>query len=542
MIKIRVRALIGVMIFLGYFLIYIVRYNLSVHIVDMAQITKREDNEVYNTSNIQRNTYSLSGNVLDLMNWDDMKVAKLFSAYHIGYCICFPIFHNIGDRLGPTWVVGIAGMTSGLLCCLTPASAYYSFWTLFFVRIIKGFCAGAMQPSMVQVLRHWVPPIERNHFMWAYCGITTGTFSTFLICAAVHYYSQWPVGFYISGGMQVIWSTLWLFVVTDCPDKHPCISNKELTYLTNTIGTVFTIKLTNSQAPWKSILKSIPFWALCILNFGYSWMIISMCIYGPFYYSKVVGYSIYSASALTALPFFLRLVLGTVVIQLFHWYKHNTRLKRIKHIRKYFIVVSHVIPGFLVSISWLFRVVPGPILLTICVALTAAGMDLTFDLCYELSPTFVNSVNTVIKIVGNTSGIILSFFVGQVTQKHKNSPLIWKHIWCCHALILFLSGIVFLIWGETHIQSWNFQTNRQRRAYKRAIPKQSTMSNITEVEEDDSFVIAAVSDSSWFLYTIGYDCHHHCAADDRRIYILNCHLSDVDVEIAAAVAIYLIRA
>ncbi|XP_031764704.2 sialin-like [Galleria mellonella] len=486
MFKIRVRALIGVMIFLGYFLIYIVRYNLSVHIIDMAQITKREDNGIYNNTNIQRNSGTVSGNALHLINWNDMKVAKLFSAYHIGYCICFPIFHNIGDRLGPTWVVGIAGMTSGVLSCLTPASAYYSFWALFFVRIIKGFCAGAMQPSMVQVLRHWVPPIERNHFMWAYCGITTGTFSTFLICAAVHYYSQWPVGFYISGVLQVTWSALWLFVVTDRPDKHPYISNEEFTYLTNTIGTIFTIKLMNSQAPWKSILKSVPFWALCILNFGYAWMIISLCIYGPFYYSKIVKYSIYSASALTALPFFCRLVLGTIVIQTFHWYKHNLKLKRIKHIRKYFIIVSHVIPGLLVFVTWLFPVVPGPILLTISVTLTAAGMDLTLDLCYELTPTYVNSVNTVIKIVGNISGIILSFCVGQVTQKYKNTPVTWKQIWCFHALVLFISGFVFLIWGETHIQSWNFKKNRPRRIYTRTAPKPSVMSNIMEVEEEDS--------------------------------------------------------
>lgn len=31
------------MIFLGYFLMYIVRNNLSVHIVDMAQVMKRDD-------------------------------------------------------------------------------------------------------------------------------------------------------------------------------------------------------------------------------------------------------------------------------------------------------------------------------------------------------------------------------------------------------------------------------------------------------------------------------------------------------------------
>lgn len=31
------------MIFLGYFLTYVVRYNLSVHIVDMAQVLNRDD-------------------------------------------------------------------------------------------------------------------------------------------------------------------------------------------------------------------------------------------------------------------------------------------------------------------------------------------------------------------------------------------------------------------------------------------------------------------------------------------------------------------
>ncbi|KOB66253.1 putative inorganic phosphate cotransporter-like protein [Operophtera brumata] len=117
------------MIFLGYFLIYLVRYNLSVHIVGMAQLSNRE--------------------AVDIISWDDMKIGKLFSAYHIGFCVCFPIFHSFGDRIGPTWLVGITGLISGVLSCLTPASAYFNFWALFM---------------------HWVPPTERNHFMWAYCG------------------------------------------------------------------------------------------------------------------------------------------------------------------------------------------------------------------------------------------------------------------------------------------------------------------------------------------------------------------------------------
>ena len=43
------------MIFLGYFLMYIVRNNLSVHIVDMAQVMKRDDFGADNvTVNIQK--------------------------------------------------------------------------------------------------------------------------------------------------------------------------------------------------------------------------------------------------------------------------------------------------------------------------------------------------------------------------------------------------------------------------------------------------------------------------------------------------------
>ncbi|KAI8439397.1 hypothetical protein MSG28_013200 [Choristoneura fumiferana] len=95
--------------------------------------------------------------------------------------------------------------------------------------------------------------------------------------------------------------------------------------------------------------------------------------------------------------------------------------------------------------TWLTTsVVPGPILLTIAVALTAAGMDLTLDLCYvrfhlpmynpksfathEISPTFVNPIHTVIKIIGNTPGIIVSYLVGAVIMKFQTSVEV-SHCW-----------------------------------------------------------------------------------------------------------------
>ncbi|XP_069361031.1 sialin-like isoform X2 [Maniola hyperantus] len=408
MCKIRVRAIVGIMIFLGYFLVYVVRYNLSVHIVDMVDIPKR-----------------------------------LFEF--------FP--KNETETLR---------------------------------TVLNSRSGGAMIPSMIQVLRHWVPPTERHHFMWAYCGITTGTFSTFLICAAVQYYFGWSVGFYISGAVQICWAVVWVLAVSDSPSKHAFISKEELSYLTTTIGTVFNIKLTNSQVPWKMILKSMTFWALCILNFGYAWMITSVCLHGPLYYTTILKYSIYEASALVALPFFLRLILGTIIIQIYHWYQYNKKVKRIKHMRKYFIVVSHVIPGFLVSMAWLVPVNPGPVLLTTAIVLTAAGMDLTLDICYSLSPNYVNPINTIIKIIGNLPGIIVSLCVGEVTFIYENtSLLVWRYVWCFHGTILLLSGLTFLLWGDIHVQPWN-EIRRRPQKNRRVLVRPSVMSNITEMDEDDS--------------------------------------------------------
>lgn len=45
---------VGVMIFFGYFLIYIVRYNLSVHIVDMVEVSKKFLYSYYNETDILR--------------------------------------------------------------------------------------------------------------------------------------------------------------------------------------------------------------------------------------------------------------------------------------------------------------------------------------------------------------------------------------------------------------------------------------------------------------------------------------------------------
>lgn len=48
----------------------------------------------------------------------------------------------------------------------------------------------------------------------------------------------------------------------------------------------------------------------------------------------------------------------------------------------FLIFLAHVIPGLVLGITWLLPIIPGPILISVAVSLTAAGMDLTLDLCH----------------------------------------------------------------------------------------------------------------------------------------------------------------
>lgn len=73
-------------------------------------------------------------------------------------------------RLGPTWIVGIAGMISGISNCLTPAAARYKFWLLFGARVIIGFCAVSKINDMISNLTRW---FQVGNVIYEYCSVCT---------------------------------------------------------------------------------------------------------------------------------------------------------------------------------------------------------------------------------------------------------------------------------------------------------------------------------------------------------------------------------
>lgn len=78
--------------------------------------------------------------------------------------------------------------------------------------------------------------------------------------------------YYSQGGIGLVWSIIWFFVVFDSPAQHPRISPEERKEIEDAIGTS-TSKKRPSSVPWKRILTSPPVWAIIITHgasvFGY---------------------------------------------------------------------------------------------------------------------------------------------------------------------------------------------------------------------------------------------------------------------------------
>lgn len=46
----------------------------------------------------------------------------------------------------------------------------------------------------------------------------------------------WPLAFYLTGGLGIVWFVAWMLLVSDTPDSHPRISESEKTYINNSLG------------------------------------------------------------------------------------------------------------------------------------------------------------------------------------------------------------------------------------------------------------------------------------------------------------------
>lgn len=70
------------------------------------------------------------------------------------------------------------------------------------------------------------------------------------------------------GTIGVVWYILWVIVVRASPANDKYISEDELRYIQETLGTT---EKHDVQHPWKEILRSKPVYAICASHFAENW-------------------------------------------------------------------------------------------------------------------------------------------------------------------------------------------------------------------------------------------------------------------------------
>lgn len=186
--------------------------------------------------------------------------------------MCFSGF--LVDRFGPAVVgfVSMIGMTITVL--LTPLAAHTDYYLFFILRFVFGIFENPILPAASDVVARWFPATERSTIAAFYtsgnqlssslgvvmssrfCGMSFPEgFPSFLFLSN----GGWPLIFYLSGILGVIWIVFWKFFGTDFPSESRFLSQEEKDYLFNINERHFTTFQQRKQSGLKLPLKNMVF-------------------------------------------------------------------------------------------------------------------------------------------------------------------------------------------------------------------------------------------------------------------------------------------
>lgn len=128
------------------------------------------------------------------------------------------------------------------------------------------------------------------------------------------------------GLLAIGWFILWCVFVSESPAKHRSISTAELEYIQVSIG-YSPLQIQNQKPPLKSILLSMPVWAIVVAHFTENWGFYTLLTELPTYLKDVIQYDLYSAGFISALPYFFMAVVVMLGGQLADFIRSKGLLK-----------------------------------------------------------------------------------------------------------------------------------------------------------------------------------------------------------------------
>ncbi|KAK7573609.1 hypothetical protein V9T40_010800 [Parthenolecanium corni] len=452
------RDTLWLLTFFGFGVNYMLRININIAIVDMVKRrTVNQESKAAQCYSLNETTESVilnTGSEISALNkkydWDEYEQNLVLSSYYWLHWVSQLPGGLLAHHYGSKKIVGLSNFLVTILTFAVPVSTHFSIYALIAIRFLQGITAGSMWPAMHSMVSKWIPPVERGKFMSAYLGSSAGAAFTYFICGYIIDWFGWEWVFYITGILGFTWSVTWAVFVFDTPQEHPWITEKERSYIEDSIGN--SLNKSKLPIPWRSILKSRFVWANVIAQWGATASQFALLTHTPTYLKFIHGLHIKSTGVLSGLPHLSRWIFSFI----FGICNQYQTCIKTEHFRKLATGLCTIGVG----------------LLTLCLAFTGCNTELAIVVLFvtitlqgtvtsgpyataiDMTPNFSSIVQGIVGSVSVTPGFLYPFVVGYLTQNDQSLAQ-WQKYFFIVAGLSVGCGLVDCICGSSKLQPWN---------------------------------------------------------------------------------------
>ncbi|XP_051880359.1 sialin isoform X2 [Pristis pectinata] len=438
---------LAILAFWGFFIVYALRVNLSVAMVEMlddnATLPKNGSVEACPPhSNVTHQNYGKKGKVY---NWDSDIQGWILSAFFYGYIVTQIPGGYLAGKFGGKLLLGFGILGTSFLTLLTPPAAAMGPYCVIVLRIIEGLGEGVTFPAMHAMWAEWAPPLERSTLVsLSYAGAQLGTVVSLPLSGIICYYLDWSYVFYIFGALGVIWCLLWFWLASDTPETHRTISHAEQDYIMSSLHGQHSFK---KNVPWQSIWKSLPLWAIVVSHFCYNWTFYTLLTLLPTYMEEILQFDIKENGFLSALPYLFCwiMMISAGLIADYLMKKQNWTTSTV---RKMCTLIGMIGPAmFLVATGYIgCNYTVAVLFVTISSALGGFSMS-GFNINHlDIAPSYAGILLGITNTFATIPGMVGPVIAKVLTYNHTLAE--WRSVFYIAASIDVFGALFFTIFGK----------------------------------------------------------------------------------------------
>ncbi|XP_032690814.1 putative inorganic phosphate cotransporter isoform X1 [Odontomachus brunneus] len=468
------RHFVTFMLFLGMANAYVMRTNMSVAVVAMVNHTACIDKHEEVTNECPEYNVNETVTVKNSdgeFSWCSKEQGYLLSAFFYGYVITQIPFGILAKRYGSKYFLGIGMLINSLFGLLVPVSAHFGYYWLVVVRFIQGLGEGPIVPCTHAMLAKWIPPNERSRMgAFVYAGAQFGTIISMPLSGVLSEYGfagGWPSIFYVFGTVGTLWCIFFLMFVHEDPEKDPHIAEDEKKYIVSALWG--SAGASSPPVPWKSIVTSLPFWAILIAHMGHNYGYETLMTELPTYMKQILHFDIKSNGSVSALPYLAMWIFSMVISHIADWmissgrFNHTSTRKIINSIGQYSPAVALAAASYTGCSRWLTVT-----LLTIGVGLNG-GIYSGFKVNHlDISPRFAGVLMSFTNCLANLAGLLAPITAGYIITGTPTQAK-WRTVFMICAGVYIMCATFYAVFSSGQRQKWDNPDKDDEKSEKREL-------------------------------------------------------------------------